>query len=376
MPDERTGYLYDERFLNHATGDNLIPLPAGGDLEPVEHPSAARITRRTHILIAGSGLMAHLTDVAAAPATPEDVSLYHTPAHIMHIRQLAESGGGEAGVIAGEGTPVAPETYEAAMLAVGGGMAAVDAVVTGQVHNAYALLRPPGHHAMAEEAMGFCIFNNIAIAARHAQRSHSLHRVMIVDWDVHHGNGTQAAFYDDPDVLFVSLHQDDWYPGGWGRVTDVGEGAAAGTTVNIPLPPGTGNRGYLEAFERVIGPVARQFQPELILVSAGQDPSMMDPLGRMMVTMDGFRAMAETMRSLAREVCDGRLVVLQEGGYSAAYVPFCTLGVVEGLSGRRSGVADPYARTSELARAGRQYDSRHSEAIDAVIDVQRRHWDL
>lgn len=375
MPAQ-TGYLYDERFLQHDTGDNLIPLPTGGELEGVEHPSAARITRRTHALIAGSGLMPYLVVVPAQPATVDDLSLYHTPEHITHIRELCERGGGEAGVIAGEGTPVAPETWEAALLAVGGGMAAVDAVVTGRVSNAYALLRPPGHHAMAGAAMGFCIFNNVVIAARHAQRAHGLHRIMVVDWDVHHGNGTQTAFYDDPDVLFVSLHQDDWYPGDWGKVGNVGRGAAVGKTINIPLPAGTGNRGYLEAFERVIRPVARQFRPELILVSAGQDPSMMDPLGRMMVTMDGFRQLATVIRDIAGEVCEGRLVVLQEGGYSPAYVPFCTLAVVESLASRRSAVDDPYLRTSELARAQRQWDERQREAVDDVIATQQPYWEL
>lgn len=375
MP-ETTGYLYDERFLRHDTGENLIQLPTGGKLEGVEHPSAARITRRTHALIAGSGLMPDLVRIAAQPATTDDLALYHTTEHIEHIRELSSSGGGEAGVIAGEGTPVAPETWEAALLAVGHAMAAVDAVVAGRVRNAYALLRPPGHHAMAGEAMGFCIFNNVVIAARHAQRAHDLQSIMIVDWDVHHGNGTQAAFYDDPDVLFVSLHQDDWYPAGWGKVGDTGDGEATCKTINIPLPAGTGNRGYVEAFERVIVPAARQFRPDLILVSAGQDPSMMDPLGRMMVTMDGFRRMAAMMRDTADEVCGGRLVVLQEGGYSPAYVPICTLAVVEALAARRTAVDDPYRRTSELTRAQRQWDERQREAVDAVIGVQNPYWEL
>ena len=371
-----TGYLFDERFLNHDTGEKLIPLPAGGTLEAVEHPSAVRITRRTNALIAGSGLLNHLTLLPARFATPDDVALYHTREHITRIRDLCAAGGGEASLEAGETTPVTPASYDAALLAVGGGMAAVDAVVTGAVDNAYALLRPPGHHAMANAALGFCLFNNVVIAARHAQRRHGLRRVLIVDWDVHDGNGTQAAFYDDPDVLFVSLHQEDWYPLGWGAVGDVGDGAAAGRTVNIPLPPATGDQGYLDAFERVIRPIARQFGPELVLISAGQDPSMMDPLGRMLVTMDGFRALAGVLVEIASEVCGGRLVGLQEGGYSAPYVPFCTLAVVEAFLGRRSGVRDPYTDSSELDRAKREDRPQQHAAVDAVIAAQRAYWDL
>ena len=371
-----TGYLFDERFLGHDTGEQRIALPAGGTLEPVEHSSAARITRRTHALIAGSGLYDSLVPLPARFATPDDVALYHTRALIERIRDLCAAGGGEASDEPGESTPVAPASYQAALLAVGSGMAAVDAVMSGAVDNAYALLRPPGHHATATNAMGFCVFNNVAIAARHAQRSHGLRRVMIVDWDVHHGNGTQAAFYADPDVLFVSLHQDDWYPLNSGKAGDVGEGAAAGRTVNIPLPAGTGDRGYLEAFERVIAPIARRFAPELLLVSAGQDPSMVDPLGRMMVTMDGFRQMAALLKDVAGDLCDGRLVALQEGGYSPDYVPFCTLAVVEALLGTRSAVRDPHTDSSELDRSQRAYDPQQSAAIDDVIAVQRAYWEL
>nr|MDQ2742395.1 class II histone deacetylase [Chloroflexota bacterium] len=269
-----------------------------------------------------------------------------------------------------------PSSGEAALLAAGGGLAAVDAVMQGRVRNVYSLLRPPGHHAMAAEAMGFCIFNNIVIAARHAQQSHGVRRIMIVDWDVHHGNGTQAAFYTDPDVLFLSLHQDDWYPAGWGKVGDIGAEGAEGRTVNIPLPAGTGDRGYIEAFQRVVLPVARQFEPELILVSAGQDPSMMDPNGRMLVTMEGFRSLATMTRQVADEVCDGRLAILQEGGYSPAYMPFCTLAVVEGVLGERSIVGDPYQRTPELARAKRENAPWQSAAIDAVVEAQAPYWSL
>lgn len=370
-----TGYLFDERFLGHDTGEKLIPLPLGGELEPVEHSSAARITRRSHALIAGSGLLEHLTPLEARFATIDDLALYHTQQHIEHVRAVCAAGG-EAGDEMGETTPVVAASWDAALLAAGSAMAAADAVIEGKVDNAYVLLRPPGHHATAAASMGFCLFNNVVIAARHVRRAHHVERIMIVDWDVHHGNGTESAFYGDADTLFVSLHQEDWYPLGRGKVTDVGQGTAAGRTVNIPLPPGTGDIGYLEAFERVIGPIGRQFAPQIIFISAGQDPSMMDPLGRMMVTMEGFRRLAAFMVDLAASCCDGALVALQEGGYSAAYVPFCTLAAIEGLAGRRSAVRDPYEGSSELDRSRREYRRQQSLAIDEVIAVQKAYWNL
>ncbi len=369
-----TGYIFDERFLGHDTGERLYQLPSGEMLEPVEHSSAMRITRRTHALIAGSGLLPALTRLPARMASEDDVALYHTREHIARVREVCAAGGGEAGYESGESTPVVPASWDAALLSAGSGMAAVDAVMAGTVDNVYALVRPPGHHATADQSMGFCVFNNVVIAARHAQRQHGLRRVMIIDWDVHHGNGTQAAFYGDPDVLFVSLHQDDWYPLGWGLAEHSGEGAAAGRTVNIPLPAGTGNRGYLEAFDRVIDPIARQFAPELILVSAGQDANMYDPLARMMVTMDGYRDLTERVMAMADRACGGRLVILQEGGYSAAYVPFCTLAVVEALAGRRSEARDPSIGTSELDRSQRAYGPDQTAAIDEVIRVQSDFW--
>jgi acetoin utilization deacetylase AcuC-like enzyme len=372
-----TGYIFDERFLGHDTGEQLIELPDGSTLEPIEHSSAARITRRSHTLISGSGLLPALARVTPRPATVDDLALFHTPAHVERIRALCAGGGGEAGTNeTGDATPVVPASWDAALLSAGAVLSAVDAVIGGQVQNIYALVRPPGHHATADQSMGYCVFNNVAIAARYARRDHGLRRIMIVDWDVHHGNGTQSAFYNDPGTLFISLHQDGWYPLDAGNAGDVGSGAAAGTTVNIPLPAGTGDIGYLEAFERVIGPIGRLFQPELIFISAGQDPSMVDPLGRMMVTMDGFRALATFLRELAGELCGGRLVAVQEGGYSASYVPFCTLAAVEGLMGARSAVRDPHHDSSELIVSQREYRPQQGAAIDAVLDAQRPYWHL
>ncbi len=220
----------------------------------------------------------------------------------------------------------------------------------GEVRNAYALLRPPGHHAMSNRAMGFCIFNNAVIAAHYARTVFGLERVMIVDWDAHHGNGTQDAFYAEPGVLFVSLHQHNWYPKLSGELEQVGNGAGAGYTVNIPLPAGTGDRGYRAAFEQLVIPIGLQYRPQLIIISAGQDANWLDPLAQNMLTMAGFRTISALMLALAEETCDGRLLMLQEGGYSLAYVPYCTVAAVEPLLGVDLGLVDLYAGSSEVDR--------------------------
>lgn len=367
MPSTRTGYVWDPGFLLHDTGETARTLPDGTVMEPVEHYSNNRITHRTAQLVQGSGLLRALTPIAARPATVEEIGLFHTPAYIDHVRAVCARGGG----MLDDQTRVTTGSFEAALLAAGGALELTDAVLDGRVRNGYGLLRPIGHHAMPDQGMGFCVFNNVVIAARHARRR-GVGRIAIVDWDVHHGNGTQTAFWDDPQTLFISLHQDDWYPAGWGAVEDTGGDAAPGTTVNIPLPPGTGDQGYTLAFAQVVAPVIRRFRPELIYISAGQDAGLADPLGRMLVTMDGFRALAAQMRLLADELCAGRLVGLQEGGYSAAHTPFCTLGVIEGIAGIRSGIDEPWRGSAEHAHALREFRAPQAEAVVAARRVQEQ----
>ncbi|MCM8745996.1 class II histone deacetylase [Thermomicrobium sp. CFH 73360] len=367
----RTAYCYDERFLQHETGLDGHRLPDGAILEPIEHPSSARIIRRTAQLIASSGLLTDALIVPARPATEAELTAYHTPEYIAHVQRVTAEGGGWLD----PETPVAPGSWDAALLAAGAAIELTNAVLDDHARHAFGLLRPPGHHAMRAQGMGFCVFNNVVIAVRHAQRR-GIQRVMVLDWDVHHGNGTQDAFWDDPSVLFVSLHQENWYPEGWGAVDHVGGPGAEGTTVNIPLPPGTGNRGYLLALERVVLPIAREFRPEMVFVSAGQDASMDDPLGRMLVTMSGYRRMSELVRELAESVCGGRLVVLMEGGYSLRYVPYCTLAILEGIMGQQSGIPDPHEGTSELAQAEREFRPDQESAIETARQVLSRYWDL
>ncbi|MCO5314740.1 MAG: class II histone deacetylase [Solirubrobacterales bacterium] len=295
------------------------------DVPHVERPERVE---RVLAVLEGSGVLDQLVEVPAREATDPELGLVHTPEMIATVRQGGRSGlewiGPEAR--AGKGS------LEATLLAVGGTLECVDRVLDGELDNAYALLRPPGHHSSADTPMGFCLFNPVAVAARHAQQR-GVERVVILDWDVHHGNGTHDIFYEDPSVLFISIHQDGLYPAGYGSLDQTGEGEGEGFTVNVPLPPGSGDAGYGAAIDRVIAPVIRRFDPGLILISAGQDPAAADPLGRMSVTTEGFRRMAGAVRDLADEFCDGRLVVFQEGGYSLDHMPFCTLAVIEAIAG-------------------------------------------
>jgi acetoin utilization deacetylase AcuC-like enzyme len=249
----------------------------------------------------------------------------------------------------------------------------VSAVLEGQVRNAYALLRPPCHHATSNQGLGFCIFNNTVLAAHHARKTYGLERIMIVDWDAHHGNGTQDAFYADPGVLFVSLHQENWFPKQSGTLDQVGNGAGVGSTVNIPLPPGTGDRGYRAAFEQLVLPIGLQFRPQLVIITAGQDASWLDPLTQMMLTMDGYRQISQLVVDFADQVCSGRLVMLQAGGYSATYVPYCTVAVVEPLLGVDLGLVDIYATSSELERCKTIFTHDTRQAL-LQARASYRHW--
>jgi acetoin utilization deacetylase AcuC-like enzyme len=229
------------------------------------------------------------------------------------------------------------------------------------VDNAYALVRPPGHHAERDRGRGFCIFGNVALAAMHAREARGLSRVAIVDWDVHHGNGTEHAFYSDPTVLTISIHQDNNYPPGSGAITDIGSGAGMGYNINVPLPPGSGVGAYVATFEEVVAPALRGFRPELILVASGLDASAMDPLASMMMTSNGYRKLTQIVLAAAHDVCGGRVVACHEGGYSPAYVPYCGLAILEEMAGIQSGMADPLLDL--LAAFGGQEIQPHQEAV-------------
>jgi acetoin utilization deacetylase AcuC-like enzyme len=375
----RTGFVFDARFLAHDTGvESLVQMrDRSFEVSPDPHPSSLHITKRTWEFLEGSGLIAQMLPISARPATEEELTAFHTPAYIAGIRDYA-AGGPASGPWGetDEDTVVSPGSFEAALYAVGGALNAVSAVLEGQVRNAYALLRPPCHHATSNQGLGFCIFNNTVLAAYHARKMYGLERIMIVDWDAHHGNGTQDAFYADPGVLFVSLHQENWFPKQSGTLDQVGSGAGVGSTINIPLPPGTGDRGYHAAFEQLVLPIGLQFRPQLVIITAGQDASWLDPLTQLMLTMDGYRRLSQMMVDFADQVCSGRLVMLQAGGYSATYVPYCTVAVVEPLLGIDLGLVDVYATSSELERCKTIYTHDTQQALLQARATYKQWWKL
>jgi acetoin utilization deacetylase AcuC-like enzyme len=375
VPRERlAGLVFDDRYLTHNTGLDLIgdrfPYPFA---DPIAHPSSPALVGRAKHLIDLYGIAERMQRIDPIVASDEQLSVYHTPEHLARVAAIAQTDGGDTGA----GAPIGRGGDRVARLAAGGTIAAVASVMTSAVDAAYALVRPPGHHAMADEGMGFCVFNNAVIAARQAQRAHGAQRILILDWDVHHGNGTQAAFWADPSVLFISMHQDDLYPPGWGAADQVGIGEGEGFTVNIPLPAGTGNRGYAEAFSTIIVPISRQFDPELIIVSAGQDASVYDPLARMSLTLAGYRAMTEAMMAVAAECCGGRLVITQEGGYAPHYAPYCSATIAQTLVGLlpdEESIADPYGERAETQPASVELSLDAARAIERVLAIQQRYW--
>jgi acetoin utilization deacetylase AcuC-like enzyme len=341
-----TGLVYDPIYLEHDTGDH------------VENPR--RLVEAMSYL-KETGVKERLISLPARPASPEELEMIHAPEYVAYVKSKAENGGGWLDA----DTVMSPKSYEAALYAAGGVLAAVEAVIQGKVDNAFALVRPPGHHSVHGQAMGFCIFNNVAIAAEFVLSKFNLDRVLIVDFDVHHGNGTQDAFYADPEVLYFSTHQYPFYPG-TGSLDETGTGEGEGTTVNFPMAAGWGDEEYLRAFNEVLVPVARRFQPELILVSAGFDPHWADHLAMMKVTITGFAQMATILKELAAGLCQGRLVFTLEGGYNLRVVASSIRATFDVLLGG-SEVDDPLGKPSTATKPG-GFDG-HIETIKRIHHV-------
>ncbi|WP_342070152.1 class II histone deacetylase [Yoonia algicola] len=336
----KTGYVFHESYLWHNTGVGAAFLPSGGAIQPDQpHAENSETKRRIENLLSVSGIKKHLhvlDDIT--PATRDELCLFHTAEYVDGIKEMSDAGGGDAGEL----TPFAAGGYEIACLSVGGGLTAGRAILRGEIDNAYVLNRPPGHHAEADMGRGFCIFGNGAVTAKALRKEFGLGRIAIIDYDVHHGNGTQKAFYDDPDTLVISMHQIQFYPPDTGFVQETGEGAGTGYNLNVPLPPGSGHGAYLHAMETVVVPALDWFAPELIIVLSGFDAGGIDPLGRNMAYSDTYREIIGKLQAQADAHSKGRMLVLHEGGYSAAYTPFCGLAVVETLCGASSGIEDPF----------------------------------
>ncbi|WP_437882236.1 class II histone deacetylase [Pseudomonas sp. LRF_L74] len=361
----RTAFFSDELCFWHSAGMHALVLPVGGWVQP---PAAAGFAespetkRRLKSLLDVSGLSRNLLLRTASPASEEDLLRVHPASYLERFKALSDAGGGDLGPQA----PIGPGTYEIAKLSAGLAIAAVDAVLSGEADNAYSLSRPPGHHCLADQAMGFCFLSNIAIAIEAARARHGLERIAVVDWDVHHGNGTQSIFVSRDDVLTVSLHQENCYPPGYSGAEERGTGKGEGFNLNVPLPAGSGHDAYLQAMHSIVVPALERFRPQLIIVACGYDANGVDPLARMLLHSDSYRALTAAVREVAERHCGGRLVLVHEGGYSEAYVPFCGLAAIEELSGVRTAVEDPMLELIELQQPGERHAQFLSEYVETL----------
>ena len=293
-----TGLVIAAAYQDHLTGDG--------------HPERPERVRAIEDRLRADGLLDQARIIEPRPATDEEIFRCHAADYLRIIREdVADN---RDRLSTGD-TPLSPRSLETARLAAGGLIAAVDGVLAGRAKNAFAVVRPPGHHATPRKGMGFCLFNNVAIAARHARAKHGLRRVLIADWDVHHGNGTQDIFYEDGDVLFFDTHQHPLYPG-TGRADETGRGAGAGLTINCPFSAGAGRKEIVGAFRDKLVPAAEAFRPDFVLVSAGFDSRVGDPLGGFRLTDDDFAELTGIVREIADRHCGGRLVSTLEGGYA------------------------------------------------------------
>lgn len=365
----KTAFYWDERCFWHAGGNYAFTLPIGGLVQPLAAgglPESPETKRRLKNLIDVTGLSGDLVLRHADAATWDDLARVHPQGFLQRFKDMSDEGGGELGLR----TPFARGGFELAALSAGLAKGALYAVLKGEAQNAYALSRPPGHHCLPDFPNGFCLLANIAIAVEAALADRLTERVAVIDWDVHHGNGTEAIFYDRADVLTISLHQVHNHPIDTGDAEDRGEGAGKGCNMNIPLPPGAGHATYVEAMERLVLPALAGFRPDAIVVACGYDAAAIDPLGRMLATAETFRALTELAMDAADEHCDGRLIFVHEGGYSEVYVPFCGHAVLQQLSGSTISAPDPFAEMF----AARQPPPSFLRYLSSVIDELESHF--
>ncbi len=360
---KKTAFYYDEYCMWHTTGEAALTMPIGGWVQPMAgggHAESPESKRRFVSLVEVSGLMKKLDKVTANPASQEDMLRVHDAGYIEKFKAESDAGGGEAGMYA----PFGAGSFEIAALSAGLAKRAVADVYTGKYKNAYSMSRPPGHHCLAEMGMGFCLLANIPIAIDAAKANHGLGKVAVVDWDVHHGNGTQSIFYGRDDVLTISLHQENCFPPGSGPASECGEGAGDGFNINIPILPGSGHDAYMHAFDNIVLPALQAYQPEIIIVASGLDANGVDPLARILLQSDSYRSMTEKLMGAADELCDEKMVVIHEGGYAEAYVPFCGLAVCEALSGERTAVEDPFLELINLQQPSPQFVGFQKQVLD------------
>jgi acetoin utilization deacetylase AcuC-like enzyme len=342
----KTAVVKDPVYLQHKNGDY--------------HPESHHRLEVVYEMLRENELQGKFSVLAPRPATRAELELNHSP---DYIDQVAATAGRDFTSLDPD-TSTSPRSWEAAQMAAGGVLEAIDRVMQGEFENCFALVRPPGHHAEKGWGKGFCLFNNIAVGAHYALKQYQLERILIVDWDLHHGNGTQHSFYSDPRVLFFSTHQYPYYPGS-GSVAEAGEGRGEGFTVNVPLSGGQGDGDFLEIYRVLLKPLALEFKPQLVLVSAGFDIYFDDPLGGMEVTPEGFAALTSFIMDLAHSSCEGKMVLSLEGGYHLDGLRKSVKATILQLAG------DPLQQRKE---AGDHVADSTRKIIEAVRRVQKGYW--
>lgn len=363
MTDRKVGFLTHEYYFWHDTKTHAGSYQPGEFIQPGKHWESSESKRRFKSLVDVSNIKKELIELDPRQATFTELNKVHTKEHIELMKQRSDAGGGLMGFE--EDSLFGKFGFEICSLAAGGAIVASEKVFKKEVDVAYALIRPPGHHAVKEQGMGYCMFNNIAVAIEYLKETTNLKRFAVIDWDVHHGNGTESLYYSDSNVLTISLHQDELYPRHTGKVTDIGEKEGKGFNINIPLPAGSGDGAYKYAFENVVIPAVKRFKPEFIFVASGFDASYYDPLSRMALHSFTYKWMANEALKLADEFCEGRLVATHEGGYSEVYVPFCGLSVLESFLGKDSNVGDPLMIANEaMTRKDQKLHPHQKEMID------------
>ncbi len=369
MPRPPIHVFWHPAVLEHDTGAGIFEAPDPGILAvPELHPENAERVRNMHAVLERGPLAPHLRWREGRLAAERELESVHPAGYVAELKAACAAGGRRFAAT----TLLSPTSWPALLAAAGSSLDAARAVIDGEAEVAYALVRPPGHHAAPATVDGYCFFNNAALAAELA-RARGVDRVAIVDWDVHHGNGTQACFYGRADVLTISLHMrhGSWGPSHpqTGSPAETGSGPGAGHNVNVELRLGSGDAAYAEAFRRVVLPVLRQFRPGLVIGACGQDASTFDPNGRLSVSMAGFHRIGTALGAAADELCDGRLVLVQEGGYARTYAALCLHATLEGVLGRPPELADPLAYLPD--------DPAHAAAdLDAVCTYLAGHWEL